>query len=78
MSNSSLLIKCLVGTCSLIVLLIGAWGADVTTRVTELEHRQTITESHYASIDVRLTDLAEDLREIKDRLFSSTHPKEDH
>lgn len=69
MPNSSLLIKCLVGTCSLIVLLIGAWGADVTTRVTELEHRQTITESHYASIDARLVDLQEDIKEIKESLI---------
>lgn len=66
MSLTKMLWTALSGAAAVIVLLIGAWGHDMTTRVAQAEQRQDITDQHYATLLTEMQDLREHFKELED------------
>lgn len=68
MSLQKILVTALGFAASIIVMLVSAWGAETTMRVTSMETRLNIVEQHYAAIESQLSDIRQHLDEVRSDL----------
>lgn len=68
MNLQKVLWSALIGTTTVIVMLLTAWGNDMTHRVNSLEGTRTTAANHDGRVDEDLKTLHQDLEEVKQLL----------